>query len=295
MTRMRRNALLMVAGMATLPVPAAAQSVWLRFTPSPGLRVHTVWNFDVQSTLGERGSTVLSIEGAGARSLTYRVVEYGPQTALVEVTADSMRFRWRPVGAPWQTVADTGGVRPTMRIRVDERLRAPEQVAAGQFPPRLRTALLAFAGGFESVLPEQAVQTGSEWSGDVVFPWSEPTGLEGEPQIGEWIGRAGPMIARMTFRVDSVVDRGADTLAFVAFDGPFVPATMAPAGERAEGSARVTGAAAGKFIWSTGWQTWVSGSLAYTIRMEVRKGVSPDEEAAYTIENRVESRLQVRP
>lgn len=292
---MRRSACVVAAFLATMPASVGAQSVWLRFTPNPGLRVHAVWNFDVRSTLEDGGVTALSVEGAGARSLTYRVVEYGPQTALVEVTADSMRFRWRPNGAPWQTAADTGGVRPMMRIRVDERLRAPEQTAAGQFSPRLRTALLAFAGGFEAVLPEQAVQAGSEWTGDAVFPWAEPTGFEGEPQIGEWITRAGPMIARMTFRVDSIVDRGADTLAFVAFDGPFVPATMAPAEERAAGSARVTGAVAGKFIWSTGWQTWVSGSLAYTIRMAVRRGVSPDEEAVYTVVNQVESRLQVRP
>ena len=295
MIRTLRNLLVVAGCLGTLPVPVVAQSVWLRFTPNPGMRVHTLWHFDVRSTLGDGGTTALSIEGAGARSLTYRVIEYGPQTALVEVAADSMRFRWRPIGAPWQTVADTGGVRPTMRIRVDERLRAPEQVATGQLPPRQRSALLAFAGGFESVLPEQAVQAGSDWTADVVFPWAEPTGLEGEPQIGEWIRRAGPMIARMTFRVDSVVDRGADTLAFVAFDGPFVPATMAPAAERAEGSARVTGAAAGKFIWSTGWRTWVSGSLTYTIRMAVRKGLAPDEETAYTVVNRVESRLQVRP
>jgi hypothetical protein len=294
---MRPEPLALGVGVVFAMVPSAvrAQDVLLRFAPDPGLQVHAVWYFDVSSTLQEAGVPVLATEGAGGRSVTYRVVEQGASTALVEVTADSLRFRWRPDGAPWQTIADTGGVRPATRIRVDERLRAQSQTLTGQFTPRLRTALLAFAGGFEAPLPEVPVRRGTEWTSDAVFPWVEPTGLEDEPGIGDWIERAGPMIARATFRVDSVVDRGTDTLAYVGFEGQFLPATMAPAAEAADGRARVTGACSGKFIWSTGWRTWVSGSLAYTIRMAVREGIPDAEETAFTVVSEVTSRLQVRP
>lgn len=291
---MRPECLLLVGAVACLPYTVQAQVVALRFAPDPGLEVHTVWYFDVESTLEERDVPVLTAEGAGARSLTYRVVEHGPGISVVEVTADSLRFRWHPDRAPWSTLADTGGVRPMAQIRVDDRLRA-QQSRTGQYPPRLRTALLAFAGGFEAPLPEEAVRAGSEWTSDALLPWVEPTGLEDEPELGEWIARAGPMIARATFVVDSVVDRGRDTLAYVRFDGPFLPATMAPAAEAAAGSARVTGAAAGTFIWSTGWRTWVSGSLAYSIRMTVRKGVPDNEAPAYVVRSDVRSRMQVRP
>jgi hypothetical protein len=274
---------------------ADAQVVLLRFAPNPGMQVHAVWYFEVESAIEEGGAPVLTVEGAGARSVTYRVVAQGPSTADVEVTADSLRFRWRPDRAPWSTAADTGGVRPTLRIRVDDRLRAQSQTLMGQLAPRKRTALLAFAGGFETPLPVEPVRPGTAWTADAVFPWVEPTGFEDEPDVGEWIMRAGPMIARSTFVVDSVVDRGVDTLAYVAFDGTFVPATMAPAIEAARGSARVTGAVAGKFIWSTGWRTWVSGALTYTIRMAVREGIPGDEETKYTVATVVTSRLQVRP
>jgi hypothetical protein len=274
---------------------ADAQVVLLRFAPNPGLQIRAVWYFDVASAIEEGGAPVLTVEGAGVRSVTYRVVAQGPSTANVEVTADSLRFRWRPDRAPWNTVADTGGLRPTLRIRVDDRLRAQSQTLTGQLAPRKRTALLAFAGGFETPLPEEPVRAGTEWTADAVFPWVEPTGFEDEPEIGEWIVRAGPMIARATFVVDSVVDRGVDTLAYVAFDGTFVPATMAPAIEAARGTARVTGAVAGRFIWSTGWRTWVSGALTYKVRMAVGEGMPGDEETTYTVVTSVTSRLQVRP
>lgn len=291
---MVRSTWLLAVVAVLVPTALDAQEVPLRFAPPAGMRVHVLWYFDVRTALVEAdGRTTLSTVGTGSRSLTYRVLsDTGAATALT-VTLDSVRFRWQPDGALWTSVADTGGPRPEAELHVDPRLRVtatPRSRAGGAS----LSALRAFAGGFEATLPEEPVGQGAEWIAETVVPLSEPTGLEAEPGVGRWIARTEAMITRATFSVDSIVDRGSDTLAYIAMRGTFLPATLAPPSELEGNRARVSGAVAGRLIWSTGWHTWVSGALRYTLQLRVLQGTSGEERMAYTVNSEISSQLRVR-
>ena len=291
---MARSARLAAALAMLGPTALMSQELPLRFTPPAGMRVHLLWHFDVRTNLVEPdGRTTLSTVGTGSRSLTYRVLaDTGAGTALT-VTLDSVRFRWQPHGALWTSVADTGGPRPEAELLVDPRLRVTARPSSRAEGASL-SALRAFAGGFEAALPEAPVVQGAEWTAETVLPLSEPTGLEAEPGVGQWIARTEAMITRATFAVDSIIDRGSDTLAYLAMQGTFLPATLVSRTETEPGRARVSGAVTGRLIWSTGWHTWVSGALRYNVQLHVLEGRSGAERVAYTVNSEISSQLRVR-
>jgi hypothetical protein len=292
---MGRSARLAVAigAVAVSACRAEAQTVLLRFRPPVGTRVHTLWQVEVQSTLTEgAGLPVLRAEAAGMRSISSRVLELRDDARVVRVERDSARYRWRAAAGPWVAVADTGSAAPSALLVVDDRLRVSESGTPA--PAGARSELRAFAGGLETPLPEGPVAAGDSWSADIVVPLVEPTGLEDEPDVGRWLARADAMVARSTFTVDSLVDRGRDTLAYLVVRGTFLPATQVAAVEAAEGRSRLDGTFAGQFIWSTGWQAYVSGAVRIALRLQVLRGLPPDEEVSYGMISEISSRFRVR-
>ncbi len=291
---MARSTWLVSALAVLVPAMLDAQEVTLRFAPPAGMRVHVLWHFDVRTTLVEPdGRTTLSTAGTGSRSLTYRVLADTSAGTALEVTLDSVRFRWRPDGALWTTLADTGGPRPQAELLVDPRLRVAAARCSSADCASL-PALRAFAGGFEAPLPQEPVGQAREWTAETVVPLSEPTGLDAEPGVGPWLARTEAMITRATFAVDSIVDRGSDTLAYIALRGTFLPAILAARPDTDGSRARVSGAVAGRLIWSTGWHTWVSGALRYTLQLQVLERTRGGERVAYTVNSEITSRLRVR-
>jgi len=286
------------AALATALPAAAQETILLRFRPAVGHSMQTLWWFDVTSTIssGRVGDDDLTMETNGVQSLTVRVIGADGDRRTLEVTRDSIRVRTRPLEGTWRAWADTGGARPRARLTVDERLRGVDfQVAnADSLTTAQIGALRAFSTGFEFTFPEQAVAVGQVWAADIVIPLDEPTGVEGEPGVSLWLSRVGEIVARSTLTLDSLVDRGTDTLAFLQVQGTLLPTTVASAAEATEGRARLTGAVAGRLIWSTGWHAFVSGAVRLRVRMVAFAG-SPDTEVpSFTMNVDTSSRFQVR-
>jgi len=275
----------------------AQQSIRLRYTPTVGQWVQTLWWFDVTSTISEgtSGEDGLTIESAGIRSLSHRVIEVQGDRRVLEITRDSMRLRTRPVNGVWVVLADTGSSQ-RVRLTLDDRMRVldVQLLTEGTAGHTQLEMFRAFSTGLEFALPEQPVGVGQTWASDVVLPFDDPTGIEEEPGVSTWLRRVGEMVARSTFTLDSLVDRGADTLAFLRVQGTFLPTTIASAAEAAEGRARISGAFGGRMIWSTGWNAFVSGALRTQVHMATFVGTPQDEAPGLSVSVDVSSRFQVR-
>jgi len=282
--------------LAVLPGIAAAadaQTVLLRFQPPVGLEAHVLWRFEIKSTLTDGADVpVANAEAVGTRSLTYRVMAQEEASRAVRVTRDSVRYEWRSAPRDWTGAASESGTPPTADLLVDDRLRV--SLTSGPPAGHERAELGAFAGGFEAPLPEGPVGAGDSWTADVVMPAAEATGFEAEPDVGRWLARVDAMIARSTFSVDSLVDRGSDTLVYLRVRGSFLAASLVAALEAAEGRSRMDGDFAGQLIWSTGWHGYVSGAVRRTLRLQVLRGLPPDEEVSYGMTSDATLRFRIR-
>ncbi len=280
------------------PAVEAQQTISLRYAPQVGQYAQTVWWFDVTGTVNDArpGSVNWAVETTGLRSLTHRVTEVDGDRRVLEVTRDSVRVRTRPIDGVWTSVTDTGGRRPRARLVLDERLRvitvqALESDTETQAAP---DGFRAFATGFELALPDRPVSVGQRWAADIVLRLDEPTGFEEEPGVSTWLHRVGDLVVRSTFTLDSLVDRGADTLAFLQVQGTFLPTTIASAVEAAEGRARVSGAFAARMIWSTGWNAFVSGAMRSQVLMATFVGTPQNEAPELSLTLVTSNRFQVR-
>jgi hypothetical protein len=282
----------------TIPLASteAQESMQLRYRPSPGAVVHTLWWFDVTSSLADGRGDDLTIEASGLRSMTQRVVDAAGNRRIVEVTRDSLRLRRRPAGGLWTVIADSGQSQATARLEVDDRLRVQrfELLAPNETGSARTGTLRAFAAGFELSFPDEPQAPGATWTADVVIPFDEPIGIEEEPGIAAWLAQASDIVARSTVTLDSIVVRSTDTLAYLQVRGTFLPTTLASAGEVAAGRARLGGAFGGRLIWSTGWQAFVAGALRYQVRMSTFSGRPEAEVPRLVLDADISTRFQVR-
>ena len=271
------------------------QTIQLRYRPSTGPAVHTLWRYEATSTIRD-GEDALTIEAAGLRSLTHRVLDVTDSLRLVEVTRDSVRLRRRPRGGVWTMVPDSGLSRATARLAVDDRLRVQRLELRSAQPGRASPTgtLRAFAAGLELAFPEEPQTPGATWTADVVVPLNEPIGLEQELGVSSWVEQAVDIVARSTLTLDSIVVRGTDTLVYLEVRGSLLPTMLASAPEASVGRARLSGGLAGRLIWSTGWQTFVSGALRVQMRVTTFAGIPQDEVAGLTLEADITTRFQVR-
>lgn len=285
--------LLAIAALAGAPPTAGAQTVALRFRPPVGLEAQLLWQIEVRSTLTEGSDVpVAEAEADGTRRLSYRVTGAGESGRRIRVERDAVRYEWRSSPRDWTDAAGAAEPAVAADLLIDRRLRV--SMADGPAGARERAELSAFAGGFEAPLPEEPVGAGDSWTADVVMPLAEPTGFEAEPELGRWLARVDAMIARATFAVDSLVDRGSDTLVYLRVRGTFLPASLVAALEAAEGRSRVDGGFTGQLIWSTGWHMYVSGALRRSLRLQVLRGLPPDEEVTYGMTSDTSLRFRIR-
>jgi hypothetical protein len=299
---MRLDRLLMwvVAASAALGGPQVldAQSIRMRYEPAVGQRILTLWWFDVTSTVSEGTDGVddLIVESTGTRSLSHRVIDVRSDQRVLEIRRDSMSVRTKLESGAWVVSADSSGAQTGVRLTMDDRMRVldVEGLSEGATGYAQLIAFRAFSTGMEFTLPEQSVDVDQTWASDVVLPLHEPTGIEEEPEVSMWLQRVGDLVARGTFTLDSLVDRGTDTLAFLRVHGTFLPTTIASAAEAAEGRARISGSFAGRIIWSTGWSAFVSGGLRTQVHMATFVGTPQDEAPGLSATVDVSSRFQVR-
>lgn len=296
------GALACVALMGLPQAVSAQQSISLRYQPQPRTRLHTLWWSDLTSTIREGAPGVpaldsITVEATTLHSYTTTVVGTRITSAVLQITHDSTRARSRVPGGPWRVLDEERARSSTARVVVDDRLRVTdvEVMEGDSLTNRELQHYRAFASGLEFSLPEEPVTEGDTWTADIVVALTRPLGLEGEGVL-EGMPEEPEVLARSTITLDSVVARSTDTLAYLRVQGSFLPDRPAAAEGAAEPVAGITGAFGGSFIWSTGWNAFVSGALRTRATLTMERS----EEVAQTVVEVTLSmdhstRFQVRP
>ncbi len=231
------------------------------------------------------GSTAEFTSRAG---ITRRTIALGGGRFAMRLTYDSVRARFRmgegdfrDVALPWD-----GGL--WVEYVADRRMSLTGPTGSND---SMALALVsAAAAAYHLELPEGAVDIGGEWGADLTVPFEMEIPLETPEVI------AVNLSAPARGLLDSLVARGADTLAYLSFTGRFLSETVATSYQLGGGPApaEVWGEVAGRLIWSTGWNAFVSGVMTARInqRFEAVPG-SGVEDARITAV--ITTRIRVRP
>lgn len=282
---------------AAVLVPQATvgqSAIALRYDPPTGAMVQAVWRHSATRTVTTppRGMTVREVEATEVTSVTQRIAAREDGRLVVDVTIDSTVLQVRSGGGAWESVR-VPGARAAARIVVDDRLRL-DSLSGGGEANLTRGRMRAFASGFEFPLPDGPVTVGDTWTETVIDPLVAVMGVDVEADTARWLTQAGAMIARSTFTLDSLVDRGVDTLAYLQVSGSFLPTTLAAPAETAHGHARIDGGFGARLIWSTAWHTFVSGTVQRRLRLRTFVGTPEQEREVHTTTVDVAGRFRVQ-
>lgn len=257
---------LAAAALVVLGMPTAAwaqDSVRLRYAPEFGAIVHRVFQSHTRmSTTTPSGGT----EGVSTRETVdlggmEQIAVKGPDgEPIAHLAFDSLRTRIRDHAGPWREFVWGGLDSMWVQVWLDPWLQV-ERINAGSASPTRGLLVHLLTGLPNLVLPDRWLHAGEGWTalhavpltGVVTRGWGDPT-----PDT---------LVARTAFHVDSIVGRGADTLAYIGLSGAFVPRSAA-----GTGALSADGALAGSLIWSQGWSTFVSGA----VRLRVNVRAPPD-------------------
>lgn len=269
---MRREHWLVVA--LLFPATAAAQhSVLLRFRPPPGSRVQTLSELQVTAVVDRFPSVPDStVVDASLRTVvTQRVLEGAGTSRLLSVTLDSIRARAKVGDAVRGEIAPPVAQGFSARYRLSERLERSDASSAASGDSGEVVLLAGRFGGFECLLPESQIPVSGHWSSSLRFPLGAYLGATGK------VTSSGAAWGSSTLTLDSLVPRGADTLAYFGLTGVLDPTTVPVTAEGGKGSGQFTGEFAASIIWSTGWHAVVSavsnGVVQGRIRIERPEGV----------------------
>lgn len=299
---MPRNVIRAVV-VATVPllVPlmslSAQQDMLLRFRPAPGQVVRIISTYTAamafKNLMGEglpQDAAGLSVEAEIMQSITDRVRSVGDAVTVAR-TIDSTRATVRLAGLAQSGTADPRQ-RATARVVLNDRLEVLDFAVteADSLTEFVETALRTPLG-YEFALPEQAIQPGDTWVTTLRFPLQsiDDNGAEETPGFDTTV------VAEATFRLDSIVVRAGDTLAYLGVRGDFQPVTMTEtAVQGVSGSGTISGVLAGTLIWSTGWSAFGSGAIRSVLEMDIAL-LEGGRRAALTIAFDIVNRFEIRP
>ena len=271
--------------------PLAAQaSIVAQFTPTPGVRLHTLVTTEGTAIIAERGApqgSGISLQFRRREALTARALSHEAGGVVVEVTHDSVSARARPAGGLWIAVEAEAVPAATARALIDRQLSV-QAVLEGT----LRTGLV---GTFDMVLPSGPIAVGSRWASDVGFPLHGVSTVRAELGLDDQVRIDRRLLAQSDVVLDSLVARGTDTLAYLTVSGAVTPRTMAGR-EPATGGVAVSGAVGGSMIWSTGWGTFVSGGLRSIVVLGLGGGaVGQGQSVPLEVRIDATTQFQLRP
>jgi len=283
----------MVSGMRTtmaallglaIAVPGAAsaqESLPLRYVPVLDLEVRR----DFQTVTRVDADDGRSYERADLGVMRSIALERADRSRVVHMTYDSARVRARGQSGRWVEFAVPQADSAWLQVEFDSRLQVRNR--RGRPAPVAVTDFLAIFTGLPNlVLPERALRVGEGWSivtdvpaSALVEPTTDPT--ERIPTV-----RADAEIV-----LDSIVARARDTLGFFSVSGRLRRAVSVSEGVRLE----VTGDLAGRLVWSTGWNGFVSAVNRVRARMSRSVADGDDDRAGRTVTVAITMRHRVRP
>ncbi len=298
---MRRSVIRVVVAIVPLMIPLASlnaqQEILLRFRPAPGHVVRILSTYTAAMTfknlMGEglpQDAGSLSVEAEIMQSITDRVRSVGG-AVTVDRTVDSTRATARLAGLVQSGTADARQ-RATARVVISDRLEVLDfAVTEADSLTALVESALRTPIGYEFALPEQPIRPGDTWVTTLRFPFQSID----DNRADQTPGLDTAVVAEATFRLDSIVVRAGDTLAYLGVRGNFQPVTMTEtAVQGVSGSGTISGALAGTLIWSAGWNAFGSGAIRAVLAMDFAL-LDGGRRAALSIEFDVVNRFEIRP
>jgi len=264
---MRRPDRLVACLLALGAGPAAAQEAApLRFVPELGRLTRTLTHVRTTTTLV--GFPAVPDRAAFQEetwiSATQRVVRMGEDGAVVEVTVDSIRGRARLGEEPWTDRVDATLIGASAQAIVSPRFQVVGIRSTGPRDAEILQALGAFVTGVDFAFPEGAVSPGDTFvTGGRLRARVRTEASTGIP-IDEGV------FGDLSLTLDSATQAGAERLAFVHFQGALTPRTAAAAGEDGDVVTALTGAFAGRLVWSEQWGAFVSGAVRIRVTGRIR-------------------------
>lgn len=270
-------------------------------TPTPGLRFHpragslmrTQADFDVTATyvglpaVPDSETAVLNMRLIVSRRPTAQL----PTGAwAVQLTLDSARATSKFSTAGRKDVAlpfDGTGLNLIADSVMAFSPGNEGPIASSQMADTARRGFAkAMSPVFMVPLPAKAVSSGATWTSDESVPLSDlmPPGVPGAV--------SGPrqVTAHLAAKLDSLVPRGTDTLAYISYTGNYEPVTSTWRDTTGTNTLTVRGGLAASQIWSTSWSGWVSGGIRMRTELKVHTATMDA-----TISADVTGRMQVRP
>lgn len=265
----------MVAGL-TLCLAAAGpasgqQELPLRFSATPGQRVHRLFQVHTRIEARAADAAVRTRETARLGAVREQAVTAPATEQVLHVTFDSLLVRQRDGDGPWEEVRVDPVDGLWLQIGLDERLAVHRRVgpAAAAHGALLQHLATGFPG---LVLPERPVRPATHWE------------LATELTAAEITGGATPDSAtavlpvHVDVAVDSLVVRAEDTLAYLTLRGS-IHVTRRRAADGVVTTYR--GEIAGSLVWSSGWNTFVSAATRTALRADVDR---PGASTGFTVE-----------
>jgi hypothetical protein len=210
----------------------------------------------------------LTIEATRLESATQFADAAANRRFSIVLQYDSVRARMRPRGGLWQLLEEEENEIAPVRTVLDERMR----VLQAEFldSPHLQASrahmVRGLSGGVLVTLPPGPVSRGVPWMTEVAYPFSVLRSIgeeEGVPRLGE-------LVAQATANIDSLADRGRDTLYYLTVTGSFAPAQFASLLSGVPAATTASGSFASMLVWSSSWSAFISSASRVVLWMDVR-------------------------
>ena len=249
---------LIAIGLVLAATPVAGQATFqFRYNPAPGRVVHGITVIRTLTTMQglprvPDGAT-LEVE---ARIFSHdRTLDAGANGFRVDVGVDSVRVRQRENGAAWMDGEAPAFAGLSTLAAVNERLHVVGIETTNSEDGLLLRVLTAWSANLGFAFPDSAVAVGSTFRTGGQMPF--------DVSLDEAVGLSvrEVLMGELQFTLDSVVARGADTLAYLRISGTFTPRTIESTGEAGTRSDTFEGGFAGSLLWSTGWDAFVAAGV----------------------------------
>lgn len=286
----RLNAVWLIVALSHPDIALTQAPFTFEFNPGAGTSVRLIIESQGEMVLvgvpDLPDSSVAQLFSLG--SITRRATPIGGGNFDLNVRYDSLRTRYRLSGGTWREgqLASDSAFEATFTADRHMRLSVPTSAEDLASVDRMRSG----TGAPHFVLPADPVDVGGPWRSEITLPFAAQ--IPGDSAALVTATLTGPAVGIL----DSLVVRGADTLAYLSVRGQFLPTTVTSTLELGGGpaTAELWGEFVGSLIWSTGWSAFVSVVLTARVnqRFEAAMGSGVEDARITAI---VTTRVRVRP
>ena len=236
-----------------------------RFHAAVGTSVHTISRSDIlMHAVRGNGGTLdsVTVESQRSESLTRWVEASSSGRFSAILVYDSVRVRTSTTGGRWLDISPTEREEATSRVVLTDRMEVlgAEYLDSPHLDASVAEVMRGAGAGVHLELPANPVSVGEEWAVDPSFPLTVLSGL----RRNEGVPISGGLVATATARLDSVVFRGSDTLAYIVVVGRFMPRLE-------DGNLTMSGSIASTLVWSSGWRAYASAATRAVVFVQTRR------------------------